>query len=46
MRLELDMRAIPGVVGTGMFLGMANIVLVGERDTFRLIEERRREKHR
>jgi hypothetical protein len=25
-----------------LFLGMADIVLVGERDTFRLIEERRR----
>jgi ribose 5-phosphate isomerase A len=41
-RLELDIRAIPGVVGTGLFLGMADIVLVGHRDTFGLIEERRR----
>jgi ribose 5-phosphate isomerase A len=41
-RLELDIRAIPGVVGTGLFLGMAETVLVGDRDTFRLIEERRR----
>jgi hypothetical protein len=32
---------IPGVVGTGLFLGMAETVLVGDRDTFRLIEERR-----
>jgi ribose 5-phosphate isomerase A len=40
--LELHIRAIPGVVGTGLFLGMAETVLVGERDTFRLIEERRR----
>src|SRR5215471_16519557 len=41
-RLELDIRAIPGVVGTGLFLGMADTVLIGDRDTFRLIEERRR----
>jgi ribose 5-phosphate isomerase A len=41
-RLELDIRAIPGVVGTGLFLGMADTVLVGERDTFQLIEERQR----
>ena len=40
-RLEMDIRAIPGVVGTGLFLGMVETVLVGERDTFRLIEERR-----
>ena len=41
-RLEMHISAIPGVVGTGLFLGMAETVLVGERDTFRLIEERRR----
>src|SRR5262249_7709281 len=41
-RLEMDIRAIPGVVGTGLFLGMAETVLVGDRDTFQLIEERRR----
>jgi ribose 5-phosphate isomerase A len=41
-RLETDIRAIPGVVGTGLFLGMADTVLVGERDSFRLIEERQR----
>jgi ribose 5-phosphate isomerase A len=39
-RLELDIRAIPGVVGTGLFLGMADTVLVGDRNDFRLIEER------
>jgi len=43
-KLELDIRAIPGVVGTGLFLGMADTVLVGDRDSFRLIEERRRER--
>jgi ribose 5-phosphate isomerase A len=41
-RLEMDIRAIPGVLGTGLFLGMAETVLVGDRDTFRLLEERRR----
>jgi ribose 5-phosphate isomerase A len=42
-RLELDIRVIPGVVGTGLFLGMADTVLVGEQSNFRLIEEKRRE---
>jgi len=42
-RLEMDIRAIPGVVGTGLFLGMAETVLVGGRDNLRLLEERRRE---
>jgi len=41
-RLERDLRAIPGVVGTGLFLEMAEIVLVGDRTDFRLIEEKRR----
>jgi ribose 5-phosphate isomerase A len=41
-RLETDIRAIPGVVGTGLFLGMADTVLVGDRNDFRLIEEKRR----
>jgi len=41
-RLEMDIRAIPGVVGTGLFLGMADIVLVGDRRDFRIIEERHR----
>jgi ribose 5-phosphate isomerase A len=42
VKLEADIRAIPGVVGTGLFLGMANAVLVGEPGTFNLIEERQR----
>jgi ribose 5-phosphate isomerase A len=29
-QLEHDIRAIPGVVGTGLFLDMADVVLVGE----------------
>jgi ribose 5-phosphate isomerase A len=41
-QLELEIRAIPGVVGTGLFLGMADVILVGDRETFGLIEERRR----
>jgi ribose 5-phosphate isomerase A len=41
-RLEADIRAIPGVVGTGLFLGMADTVLVGDRSDFRLIQEKRR----
>jgi ribose 5-phosphate isomerase A len=41
-RLDQDIRAIPGVVGTGLFLNMANTVLVGDRTDFRLIEEKRR----
>ncbi len=41
-RLEADIRAIPGVVGTGLFLEMADTVLVGDRSDFRMIEERRR----
>jgi ribose 5-phosphate isomerase A len=29
-RLDRELRAIPGVVGTGMFVGMADVVLVAE----------------
>jgi ribose 5-phosphate isomerase A len=28
MRLEAELRAVPGVVGTGLFLGIADIVLI------------------
>jgi ribose 5-phosphate isomerase A len=41
-RLECDIRAIPGVVGTGLFLGMADTVLVGDRNNYRMLEERQR----
>jgi ribose 5-phosphate isomerase A len=41
-RLEMDIRAIPGVLGTGLFLKMADTVLVGDRNDFRMIEERKR----
>jgi ribose 5-phosphate isomerase A len=42
VRLEADIRAIPGVVGTGLFLGMATVVLVGDDKDFGLIEEKQR----
>jgi ribose 5-phosphate isomerase A len=42
LQLERDLCAIPGVVGTGLFLGMAETVLVGDRNDFGLIEERNR----
>jgi ribose 5-phosphate isomerase A len=45
-RLEMSIRAIPGVVGTGLFLGMADAILVGDRNDFRMIEERRRGSNR
>jgi ribose 5-phosphate isomerase A len=38
---ETHIRSIPGVVGTGLFLGMADTVLVGD-DAFRLVAEKRR----
>jgi ribose 5-phosphate isomerase A len=39
--VEARLRAIPGVVGTGLFLGMADVVLVGD-EQFQLIHERKR----
>jgi ribose 5-phosphate isomerase A len=42
IRLEMDIRAIPGVVGTGLFLGMADTVLVGHRNDLRMMDERQR----
>jgi ribose 5-phosphate isomerase A len=39
--LEAGLRAVPGVAGTGLFLGMADVVLVGD-DGFNLVDERRR----
>jgi ribose 5-phosphate isomerase A len=41
-KLENDIRAVPGVVGTGLFLDIADVVLVGENDDLQLTEERRR----
>jgi ribose 5-phosphate isomerase A len=41
-RLELAIRALPGVVGTGLFLNMADTVLVGDRTDFHLINELQR----
>jgi ribose 5-phosphate isomerase A len=40
-QFEEHLRAIPGVVGTGLFLNMADTVLVGD-DHFHLIAERQR----
>jgi len=42
-RLDGDIRAIPGVVGSGLFLGMAAIVLVGHGDDLGLVAEKNRE---
>jgi ribose 5-phosphate isomerase A len=42
-QLEDSIRAIPGLVGTGLFLGIADVVLVGEGDAVR---ELRREGRR
>ncbi len=44
-QLEADIRAIPGVVGTGLFLSMAQTVLVGDPADFRLLEEKHRSRH-
>ncbi|MFN0017778.1 MAG: ribose-5-phosphate isomerase RpiA [Pirellulaceae bacterium] len=41
--LQAQLRGIPGVVDTGLFLKMADIVLVGNRNDFELIAEKRRE---
>jgi ribose 5-phosphate isomerase A len=35
---EADLRKIPGVVGTGLFLNMASVILIGHADS---VEERR-----
>ena len=37
-RLEREIRTLPGVVGTGLFLGMANVVLVQEGEKVRVLE--------
>ena len=36
--VERALRALPGVVGTGLFLGMANVVLVEEGEKVRVME--------
>jgi ribose 5-phosphate isomerase A len=38
--VDAVIRAIPGVVGTGLFLGMAHVVLVRERDRCRALTRR------
>lgn len=37
--LEATLKTIPGVVGTGLFLGMADTVMIGKTDTFELVQE-------
>lgn len=41
-QLAASIRAIPGVVGTGLFVGMTHTVLVGNDRDFQIIEERAR----
>jgi ribose 5-phosphate isomerase A len=41
LNLELEVRAIPGVIGTGLFLQMADRVLIGKGQDHELVEERR-----
>ena len=41
-QFEEHLRAIPGVVGTGLFLGMAHTVLVGD-EQFNLVAEKQRQ---
>ena len=41
-QLELEIRSIPGVVGTGLFLAMTDTVLLGDRNDFRLMDEKTR----
>ena len=40
--LETNIRAIPGVVGTGLFLRLADTVLVGSGNSFEMIAEKQR----
>ena len=42
VEFEKEIQAIPGVVDTGLFLDMASVVLVGDSNDFRLIQERRK----
>ncbi|HQR07149.1 MAG TPA: ribose-5-phosphate isomerase RpiA [Gemmatales bacterium] len=37
--LQATLKSIPGVVDTGLFLGMAHIVMVGKTNTFELVQE-------
>jgi ribose 5-phosphate isomerase A len=41
IKFEAAIRAIPGVVGTGLFLGLTDTVLIGD-EAFRLVEEKTR----
>jgi ribose 5-phosphate isomerase A len=37
--LDTKLRSIPGVVETGLFIGLADIVYVGTRDTVKRLEK-------
>ena len=39
--VETKILAIPGVLGTGLFVGMADVVLVGD-DHFNQVDEKNR----
>jgi ribose 5-phosphate isomerase A len=41
-QFEEHLRAIPGIVGTGLFLGMADTVLVGD-EHFNLVAQKQRQ---
>jgi ribose 5-phosphate isomerase A len=43
--LEAALRGVPGVVGTGLFLGMADVVLIGD-DQFNLTDEKTQNRDR
>jgi len=45
-QFEQQILAIPGVVDTGLFLGMADLVLIGDSVDFRVIDERRNTRQR
>jgi ribose 5-phosphate isomerase A len=44
IRLERILKAIPGVVETGFFLNMTDLVLVGADEDYQFVEERKRDK--
>lgn len=40
--LDYKLRSIPGIISTGLFVEMADVVLVGDEQTFQLTTERKR----
>lgn len=45
-RFEQEIKRVPGVIDTGLFLAMADLVLVGKDDDFQLVEERKGPTHK